>query len=81
LDEDREVALGDELAHRLPVGRGNVVIDGGQQQVVRVAGGMDGEPAHLRAHLDVVVDLEAEQPGIEGQRRIQVCAVHGRVCD
>src|SRR5580704_16496071 len=30
LDEDRQVALGDNLAHRLPVGRRDVVIHGGQ---------------------------------------------------
>ena len=81
LNEDREVALGDKLAHRLPVGRRKVVVNRRQQQVVAVAGSAHGEPAHLRAHLDVVVDLEAEQPGVEVQRRIEVCAVHGRVCD
>ena len=30
LDEDREVTLGDNLAHRLAVGRRDVLIHGGQ---------------------------------------------------
>src|SRR4029077_16384668 len=54
LDEDRQVALGDNLAHRLSVGRRDVVVHSRQQQVVRVTGGMDGEPAHLRSHRDVI---------------------------
>jgi NAD(P)-dependent dehydrogenase (short-subunit alcohol dehydrogenase family) len=65
LDEDRQVALGDNLVHRLPVGRRDVVVHSRQQQVVRVTGGMDGEPAHLRPHRDVVADLEAEPLGPE----------------
>jgi signal transduction histidine kinase len=81
LDEDRQVALGDDLAHRQPVGRGNVVVDGGQQQVVGATGGADGEPAHLRAHRDVVMDLEAEPLRVEGERLVEVSAVHGRVRD
>src|SRR5215472_9120749 len=52
-----------------------------QQQVVSVAGGMDGEPAHFRPHRDVIMDLEAESLGVEGQRLIQISAVHGRVRD
>ena len=42
LDEDGQVALGDNLAHRLPVGRRDVVVHSGQQQVVTIAGCMDG---------------------------------------
>src|SRR5580698_11564756 len=79
LDEDRQVALGDDLAHHLAVGRRDVVIHGGQQQVVGVTGSMNGEPAHLWPHRDVVVDFEAEPLGVEGERLIQVSAEHGRV--
>ena len=45
LDEDRQVALGDNLTHRLPVGRRDVVVHSRQQEVVRIAGGMDGRSA------------------------------------
>jgi hypothetical protein len=31
---------------------------------------MDGEPAHLRSHRDVIADLEAEPLGVEGERLI-----------
>jgi hypothetical protein len=81
LDEDGQVALGDELPHRLAVGRRDVVVHRRQQQVVVVAGSADGEPAHLRPHRDVVVHFEAEQPGVEGQRLVEVGAVHGCVRD
>src|SRR6185437_6683613 len=50
LNEDRQIAFGDNLAHLLP-------------------------------HRDVIMDLEAEPLGVEGQRLIQVSAEHGRVRD
>jgi hypothetical protein len=81
LDEDREIAFGDNLAHSLPVGRGYVVVHGGKQQFVGVIRGRDGEPAHLRAHRDILTDLEAQPLRVEGERLIQVNAVHGRVRD
>jgi SAM-dependent methyltransferase len=81
LDEDRQIALGDDLAHGLAVSRGNVLVHGGQQQLMGVPGRADGQPAHLRSHHDVVAELEAEPPGVEGERRVQVSAVHGRVRD
>jgi hypothetical protein len=31
---------------------------------------MDGEPAHLWSHRDVIADLEAEPLGVEGERLI-----------
>src|SRR6202044_723661 len=40
-----------------------------------------GEPAHLRAHRDVISALEAEPLRVEGERRIEIGAVHRRVCD
>src|SRR5579859_3292870 len=57
------------------------MIYGGQQQVVSIAGSVDSEPAHLRSHLDIVMDLEAEMLGVEGECRIQVSAEDGRVRD
>src|SRR6185436_20661972 len=59
----------------------DVMIHSCQQQVVSVARGMNSEPAHLRPHRDVIMDLEAEPLGVEGQRLIEVSAEHGCVRD
>ena len=49
LNEDGQFTLGNQVAHGVPVDGGDVVVDSGEQQLVGVAGGGDGQPAHFRA--------------------------------
>lgn len=73
-DDAAQVALGQQVGHRLPVGgRGVGVRERGFEDDVHVGlgRGAEGHPAHVLVP-DVAPDLHAEQVPVEGERPVVV---------